>query len=559
MRTLLLLFLTAFTVSAKSQLILKDIFGRNLSGQNIVLVDWEGYIANPAIKLSIQAPANATFPVTVNLSANGPRLYFNTPSVASNTGPSKSIILNDTTPVSFYISIFPDRDNINESYVLTVNSSLPTQTYSVVVIDQDIAAPSPGYNIITDFSQDNPAYSFYSSPAHRAIVRQAADDWSYFIDDTHFDTVPVNDELTYIWYDEGSSPTGYFTSNSSAYSGFLLYAHGITTYTHHSGGSPSLNAFQKINGVATQLRRSGGFETEVYGNYNTLGWDTTISDDTWYMATNFGNVPNDFYSIALHEMGHALGFNPGYPVFETYKNQGYVDDSNVVSYQGSTVPVDQYDHLSNGETDDVLKVVDRISKKGAFGSEYAAVVPYGRWLISKLNLLCLQAVGYKIKPTSAFSTVNIATSTLPAGSLAQSYNTTIAAAGGIPFYKYEVFSGALPNGLTLNSFNGAITGTATQQGNYSFTIRITDYDNKTFDKAFSIPVLAVYTFTGNGDWNNAANWSGNVVAPATIPPGVEVIINNAAGGQTTFTGNLIVQPGGKLTILPGKTLQVKKP
>src|SRR5437867_20043 len=55
---------------------IQDVWGRSLKQAGITLVDWDGYLANPAVRLTIQPPAAATFPATVRLSANGPRLYF---------------------------------------------------------------------------------------------------------------------------------------------------------------------------------------------------------------------------------------------------------------------------------------------------------------------------------------------------------------------------------------------------------------------------------------------------------------------------------------------------
>jgi hypothetical protein len=59
-----------------------------------------------------------------------------------------------------------------------------------------------------------------------------------------------------------------------------------------------------------------------------------------------------------------------------------------------------------------------------------------------------------------------------------------------------------------------------------------------------------YTFTGNGNWNEPANWSGNLLPPAALPLGSDIIINPANGG----TCILNVQQ----TILPGATLMVKE-
>jgi len=56
---------------------------------------------------------------------------------------------------------------------------------------------------------------------------------------------------------------------------------------------------------------------------------------------------------------------------------------------------------------------------------------------------------------------------------------------------YAVQSGSLPGGASLNTSTGAITGTesgATQDTTYNFTIRATDAQAQTADRAFSIAV-----------------------------------------------------------------------
>ena len=57
---------------------------------------------------------------------------------------------------------------------------------------------------------------------------------------------------------------------------------------------------------------------------------------------------------------------------------------------------------------------------------------------------------------------------------------------------YSIVSGALPTGGSLNSSSGAITGTEsgsdTSETTYNFTIRATDAESQTADRAFSITV-----------------------------------------------------------------------
>ena len=57
----------------------EDIFGRPLNEHGLILVDWEGYIANPAIKFFILPPPNARYPARVVVRAGEPRLYFDLP------------------------------------------------------------------------------------------------------------------------------------------------------------------------------------------------------------------------------------------------------------------------------------------------------------------------------------------------------------------------------------------------------------------------------------------------------------------------------------------------
>ena len=72
------------------------------------------------------------------------------------------------------------------------------------------------------------------------------------------------------------------------------------------------------------------------------------------------------------------------------------------------------------------------------------------------------------------STLTITTTSLPAGTVGAAYSSQVAASGGATPYTYSATS--LPGGLSINSSNGAITGTPTQNsiGTASATIKVTD-------------------------------------------------------------------------------------
>ena len=102
--------------------------------------------------------------------------------------------------------------------------------------------------------------------------------------------------------------------------------------------------------------------------------------------------------------------------------------------------------------------------------------------------------GNAVRSSSALLTVSDAPAwTTSAGSLGSnaagsSVSYTVAATNATSF---AVQSGSLPGGVSLNTSTGAITGTesgATAETTYSFTIRATDAQGQTADRAFSITI-----------------------------------------------------------------------
>jgi hypothetical protein len=100
-------------------------------------------------------------------------------------------------------------------------------------------------------------------------------------------------------------------------------------------------------------------------------------------------------------------------------------------------------------------------------------------------------------------------------------------AGGYGPYTYNVSGGALPAGLLLNASSGALTGTPTAAGAYSFTIRVTD--SSTGTGPFSDTSMA---FAGTV---NAASINGicGVVAATAFVPTTGLCTQGTAPGSAT--------------------------
>ena len=88
------------------------------------------------------------------------------------------------------------------------------------------------------------------------------------------------------------------------------------------------------------------------------------------------------------------------------------------------------------------------------------------------------------------------------------------------------------------------------------------FDDLLWGKIDSLDYKCSYTFTGNGNWNVAANWSNNLIPPAVLAKEAVITINPITGGecvlnisQTVSKGsNFLVKPGAQFSIVSNLTI-----
>jgi hypothetical protein len=83
--------------------------------------------------------------------------------------------------------------------------------------------------------------------------------------------------------------------------------------------------------------------------------------------------------------------------------------------------------------------------------------------------------------------LSVLTGALPAGRVAEPYQTSIGALGGVPPYSFSLASGALPPGVSLLG-NGTLQGTPAAPGEFAFTVRVEDSKGSTATGSFQILV-----------------------------------------------------------------------
>jgi alpha-tubulin suppressor-like RCC1 family protein len=125
------------------------------------------------------------------------------------------------------------------------------------------------------------------------------------------------------------------------------------------------------------------------------------------------------------------------------------------------------------------------------------------------------------------------------GVVGQSYDFAIAAPGGLAPLTWSVISGALPAGLTLDTSNGALTGTPTTAGPSTVKIGIADSSNETAQQSFTFTVYSVaskqvwgWGSTGSGVLGSTA--TGNASTSAIPVSGISGYTQVADGGSTAY-------------------------
>lgn len=115
--------------------------------------------------------------------------------------------------------------------------------------------------------------------------------------------------------------------------------------------------------------------------------------------------------------------------------------------------------------------------------------------------------------------LTVVTRSLAEGLLGVPYSRNVVAAGGEPPYVFDLAAGALPDGLGLDP-SGAITGTPTATGLYSFTVRATDAPLATATQNLTIEVTGppAITTTSLPDGLTGVPYSQTLAATGGVAP-----------------------------------------
>lgn len=348
---------------------------------------------------------------------------------------------------------------------------------------------------------------------------------------------------------------------------FLAFIVGVTLLTSSCGLSQGAAAQQ----TSTTIKNSKGLaDAPPAGHLTVFGSLPTATIGTSYSAkveVSGGLSPYQF-SIAYGTLPAGLFLNPktgtlsgtaltvGSYLFSVSASDSRGDYGDhrftvaVVKGTGGTVSVTVSPSsaaLTSGTTEQFTAAVrdtsntavtwsaslGQISSTGLYTAPSVAVTT--AVTITATSVADSTAKGYasiSVSPASTNS-LNITTTTLPAGTTGTAYSATLFASGGQTPYQWSISSGSLPLGLQLNSSTGTITGTPSQSGTFQFTAQVKDSSSATAKQGLNIPVST----------QNSGGYDGPAQLPLvylqtalsdTPAPGVTTVVN--AGGD--FQGAL---------------------
>jgi len=130
---------------------------------------------------------------------------------------------------------------------------------------------------------------------------------------------------------------------------------------------------------------------------------------------------------------------------------------------------------------------------------------------------------------------------LPDGTVGNSYTQVLQAGGGTAPYTWTYSLGSLPDGLSLDAVTGIISGTPTSADTFNFTVQAQDHTGATTTRRLTITINSASNFIVSGYPATTAGTSHNFTVTA----------KNGSSTATGYTGTVHFTSSDIQAVLPG--------
>jgi|GEM_PF-1426525 len=277
-----------------------------------------------------------------------------------------------------------------------------------------------------------------------------------------------------------------------------LHTFTATNFIFPQGGAPSGPGYTNSDGVGPSgLSLSGNtlYGTAFWGGSNGCGTVFALNTNGTGFTTLHSFAAGRTNSSGVYTNSEGLG---------ALAFTGLVLSSNILygaAYYGGSAGNGTIFSLNTNGTG--FTTLYNFSATNASGGNNDGANPYAGLTLSSNTLYGTTKYGGTSGNGTVFSIylgLAVITTSLPNGTNGQAYSQTLIAAGGQQPYTWTNILGALPSGLRLAA-NGLITGSTTNNGKFSFTVKVTDAIGNSAIQTLILPVVPLVAIQPQNNLN----------------------------------------------------------